>query len=264
MGQDSYDLSPFIARAREGDKEAFVNLLVDFGYEQVIQTAVQEYVSQIPGYDEERLFRELAVYVWQAVRHDTFVRFDRWLRRITRDNCRFIQFKERFTNGDGDVFQPYECLVRKMILRKFHRIVKYGYEDDVVQDVKARVWEVLPEFRKNAGAFKYFLYETTKGCCYKIIDKFIVPCDPPDSNTSQGTMESVPKDDLTSEEMEGVQQAIRSLPEEYRKPVVLKECLELRHREIAEILKIPRGTSQVRVQRGKSRLKTTLQKSLYN
>ncbi len=266
MGQDSYDLSPLIARAKEGDKKAFIDLLVELDYEQVIRTVVREFVSQIPGYEEDRLFRELVVYVWQAVRYDTFDRLDRWLRRIARDNCRFIQFKERFTNGDGDAFQPYEHLVRNMIRNKFHRITQYGYEDDVVQEVKSRVWEALPAFRKNAGAFKYFLYETTKGCCHKIIEKFIAPsslCDPLDATESQSTTDS-PQNNLASEDLECVRQAIRSLPKKYRKPVVLKECLDFRHQDIAEILNIPQGTSQIRVQRGKSRLKTTLEKSLYN
>ncbi len=79
MGQDSYDLSPLITRAKEGDKEAFVDLLVEFDYEQVIRTVAREYVAQIPGYEEECLFRELVAYAWQGVyqapvRRDTFDR----------------------------------------------------------------------------------------------------------------------------------------------------------------------------------------------
>jgi len=262
MGQDSYDLSPLIARAKEGDKKAFIVLLVELDYEQVIRAVAREYVSQIPEYEEDHLFRELVIYIWQAfrvspVRHNTF---DQWLRRITRDNCHFIRFKERFIHGDGDAFQPYEHLVRNIIRNRFHKITKHGYEDDVVQDVKFRVWEALPEFRKNAGAFTNFLYKTTKGCCFKIIDKFIARYDSPDLKKSQSTMESN-SDSLNSEEIECVRQAIHLLPEEYRKPVVLKEYLDFRHRDIAEILNIPRGTSQVRVQRGKIRLKTILKKS---
>ena len=259
MGQDSYDLAPLIVRAKAGDEKAFIDLLVDCNYEQVIRTVAREYASQIPGYSEDRLFQELVVYIWQAVRHDTFNRFDRWLRRITRDNCRFIRFKARFINGDGDAFQPYESLVRNQIRNKFHKITRSGYEDDVVQDVQVRICERLPEFRKNADAFKYFLYKTTRGCCHKIIDKLITPaslCKPlePDDTHTPGEM----LDPVSFEKRQRVRQAIWSLPEEYRKPVILKECLELRHREISEILDISTGASRTRVKRGKSRLKTAL------
>lgn len=251
MGQDAYDLAPLLARAKEGEQAAFLELLVDFGYEQEIRTMAREYLPQIPEYDEERLFQELVVYAWQAVRHDRFERFDRWLRRILHDNCRFITFKARFINGDGNAFQEYETLVRRRIRRKFAKISRNGYEDDVVQNVKLRVWQTLSDFRKNAGAFKYYLYETTKGFCHKIIEN-------PATNHSPDVAEASVEDQL-SEEIESVRHAIRLLPEKYKKPLVLKECLAFTHQEIADILSIPRGTSQVRVQRGKTRLKALLE-----
>ena len=65
--------------------------------------------------------------------------------------------------------------------------------------------------------------------------------------------------ELTSERL---QAALNDLPVEFRVPVVLFYFENLSYREIAEQLKLPLGTVMSRLSRGKSQLRTKLEKYL--
>jgi RNA polymerase sigma-70 factor (ECF subfamily) len=54
---------------------------------------------------------------------------------------------------------------------------------------------------------------------------------------------------------EMLRRALRSLPEEFREVIVLREFEELSYKEIAEVVKIPVGTVMSRLARARSRLK---------
>jgi RNA polymerase sigma-70 factor (ECF subfamily) len=54
---------------------------------------------------------------------------------------------------------------------------------------------------------------------------------------------------------EMLRQALRTLPEEFREVIVLREFEELSYKEIAEVVKIPVGTVMSRLARARSRLR---------
>lgn len=56
-----------------------------------------------------------------------------------------------------------------------------------------------------------------------------------------------------------VQAALNQLPEEFRAPVVLRDCAGLDYAEIAETLGIPPGTVRSRIARGRTKLAEILQ-----
>lgn len=53
-------------------------------------------------------------------------------------------------------------------------------------------------------------------------------------------------------------EALRSLPEEFRAPVVLRDQLGLDYAEIAQVLEIPPGTVRSRIARGRTKLYESL------
>ena len=55
-----------------------------------------------------------------------------------------------------------------------------------------------------------------------------------------------------------IDEALSSLPEEFRVPVVLRDQLGLDYAEIAEVLDLPPGTVRSRIARGRARLAALL------
>ena len=62
----------------------------------------------------------------------------------------------------------------------------------------------------------------------------------------------------TSRLPEHIQEALKSLPIEFRSAVVLCDVVGLNYQEIAESLDVPVGTVRSRIHRGRAQLRTML------
>lgn len=72
-------------------------------------------------------------------------------------------------------------------------------------------------------------------------------------------MESPPEKKQYSSNTDGVREAVFSLDEDFRLPVILHYMEGYKTREIARILKIPEGTVKTRLARAKQKLKRLLE-----
>lgn len=164
-----------IIRAKKGDKDAFLDLIVE--YEDVIHKVVQEYALKLQEYEEKTLFDAILNEAFWAVRgfrlHQNA--FELWLHDTATENCCFIYSKEQFKHGNqeafGEVFsQYYEQLIPKFIQKKFPKMQEQDKEE-VLQDVTLRAYEEIPQFRGNLNSFKKWLRNTTRGVCLNMITK---------------------------------------------------------------------------------------------
>ncbi len=92
----------------------------------------------------------------------------------TSGNTKLDELLERAKQDDKDAFveliTEYEYIIRS-IVRTFLRRIDGHDENDLVNEVIIRAYKVIPGFRGDDVAFKYFLRRTTKGLCLNLINK---------------------------------------------------------------------------------------------
>ncbi len=152
-----------------------------------------------------------------------------------------------------ELITEYEYIIRS-IVRTFLRRIDGHDEDDLVNEVIIRAYKVIPGFRGDDAAFKYFLRRTTKGLCLNLINK-------PKHDLQEfkeDAQDTLPGPDgvYVSEKIrECVRKAIDLLPKKLKPVVILNDLEELQYDEIADILKLPMGTVKSRISRGREQLK---------
>jgi len=123
---------------------------------------------------------------------------------------------------------------------------------DACQEALMAIVRGLPGF-DGRSAFGTWAYRVTTNAC---LDELRRRRRRPEPGLPEGRQEiAVPTDD-----MEGVavradlDEAVRSLPPDYRAAVVLRDVCDLSYDEIASVLGIPPGTVRSRIARGRAAL----------
>ncbi len=175
---------------------------------------------------------------------------------------------EHAKNGDKEAFialiLAYEYIIRS-IVRSFIRTLDRYEEDELVNDIVTRAYQIIPAFNGGVGEFKRWLRKTTWGVCYNIKEK-----QEKERVRERETKEilqypfrgTLQKPDQVYSEKEikdCVHKAIDLLPEKLGKIVMLKDIDTLSYKEIAEILRIEEGTVKSRLNRGRNQLRTLLE-----
>jgi RNA polymerase sigma-70 factor (ECF subfamily) len=130
---------------------------------------------------------------------------------------------------------------------------------DLVQEVLLRVRRGLASYRP--GSMEAWLSRiTTNAFLDEVRRKKRRPLDVvPDLPERVTGVDQEPLDVLdTSRLPEHIQEALKSLPIEFRSAVVLCDVVGLNYQEIAESLDVPVGTVRSRIHRGRAQLRTML------
>lgn len=128
--------------------------------------------------------------------------------------------------------------------------------EDIAQDAFIRAYQKL-DLYDMSKKFSTWLFTITANLAKNRLrrERFLTPLK--DTFTLFGgedPAEAAERDERRSQ----VQEALESLDEKYRTPLVLRFYGELEYRDIAEALGVPEGTIKTRIHRGKKALKDRL------
>jgi RNA polymerase sigma-70 factor (ECF subfamily) len=136
--------------------------------------------------------------------------------------------------------------------------------DDLTQDVFLRAYRGLPRFRDQAPprAWLAAIADNAIKNRYRSRSRFrrvFAPEPSPDSLGDRASGASDPEASArASESRQSVLGALKTLPLEFRLPVVLRDLEEWSYEEIAVSLDLPLGTVKSRIARGRGQLRTIL------
>ena len=169
-----------------------------------------------------------------------------------------INLIQRSKAGDqiafGEIFEQYKNLVYKtayLLLNNPHEA------EDALQEIFVKIYHSLDTFQPSKGAFSTWLHRITVNHCLNQRRKSSLAPDaleePRLASPSFHTLE----DQFANEQ--AVQQALNHLSAKLRAVIVLRYFHELAYAEIAQILEIPLGTVQSRLNQGMKEIKHALQ-----
>ncbi len=174
-------------------------------------------------------------------------------------------------SGDGG----FEKLVKhfeRMVYRVAFRYLNHEADAcDVTQEVFLRVHRALPGFR-GESSLKTWIYAITANMSRNVLRSrkarekvhVLVMDNEPDKGPgfmekavdtrSPGALRSAESGELNL----AIQEALQSLPPEYREAVVLRDLEGLEYEQIAQVLKTGEGTVKSRISRGRALLREAL------
>jgi RNA polymerase sigma-70 factor (ECF subfamily) len=129
--------------------------------------------------------------------------------------------------------------------------------EDAAQDAFIRAYENLRRYDLERK-FSTWIFTITANICKNKLrrERFFRPL----KNPARILGGEDPADQVARDERQAlVQEALRSLDERYREPLVLYYYGELEYKEIAEALGMPEGTVKTRIHRAKFALKEWLE-----
>lgn len=129
---------------------------------------------------------------------------------------------------------------------------------DATQEALLAIVRGLPKF-DNRAAFSTWSYRVATNACLDELRRRKRRPTPSMVDEHEGWIEQnaddhTPAFDEQIAVRDEVQAALNQLPEEFRAPVVLRDCAGLDYAEIAETLGIPPGTVRSRIARGRTKL----------
>ena len=162
----------------------------------------------------------------------------------------------------GDLVGPYQDRLYNTLCRLV------GHPEDaaeLLQEALIRAFRGLKTYQGDAS-FYTWLYRITINTAFTSRRKQRLRTMSTEGLTDSGRLDLPDQTEQTRpsrnlelrERQELVQQALRSVPENYRAVLVLKDIEGLRYEEIAEILDIPLGTVRSRLHRARSEMRDRL------
>lgn len=165
----------------------------------------------------------------------------------------------------GDLVGRYQGAIVNYVYRMLGQ-----YEDavDLSQDVFVKAYTALHSYQPKYP-FSAWLFRIARNAAIDEIRRrrlTLVALDEP-LETSEGTMERQLAADgpgpeqalLQHEASRLIDQALASLPDKYREPLVLRHASDMSYEEIAEALELPLGTVKTRIFRGREALRAALE-----
>lgn len=172
---------------------------------------------------------------------------------------------EAFQRGDSSAFDQLVSRWERKIQGAIYRIVGSGEDArDLCQEAFLKAYRGLGSFKREAR-FSSWLYQIAVNSCRdrmrrqrgKItvsLDEMSEKGELPFRGDGPSALDLMEAGDLSKT----VAAAVRSLPEEQREVIVLKEYQDLTFLEIAEALDVPVSTVKTRLYRGLTQLKQRL------
>lgn len=180
---------------------------------------------------------------------------------MSRDEERSLIQKAQ--KGDMAAFetlvQQHERLVYNLALRTLGNDAD---AQDAAQEAFIKAWTGLGSFRGDSK-FSVWIYRLTNNVCLDMLRKRkneAISLTMPDDEGEDTTLDipdesSSPQRILEKkEQMEDLQKAIDTLPEDYRRVLLLREVSDLSYEEIAKVLDMDLGTVKSRIFRARKKL----------
>ena len=168
--------------------------------------------------------------------------------------------------GSEQAFSEIVRLYEKSVYNSALYIAK-NREDalDISQEVFIKLWRTLPSFRGDASLKTWvatitrtcaidYIRERNKKQTFSLSDEEEKEVEIPDNSEETNPEKAYEKNEL----IQGIRQAVNSLPEPLRETLVLREFHNLSYAEIAGLLMISEGTVKSRISRGREQLKEIL------
>lgn len=139
---------------------------------------------------------------------------------------------------------------------------------DAAQEVFVRVYKNIGSF-KEESSFTTWIYRITSNVCSDILRKrqrsakvvSINQMSEENKETDIPDTSPTPEENaFLNERQRAVREAISELREEYRVIITLCDIEEMSYDDIADILKLPKGTVKSRINRARTALKKNLEK----
>ncbi|MDE2690602.1 MAG: sigma-70 family RNA polymerase sigma factor [Acidobacteriota bacterium] len=173
------------------------------------------------------------------------------------------EFVRRASAGDGSAFEAlvlrYETPLRKLV---YGYVLNWEVAEDVAQDAFLVAYRKLGDLGESA-AFKSWLYRIAINRAHDELRRSARWGKRLDRNVGEEALAELPA--------AGAESAVESrllrralvrelsrLPKSQRTAVVLKDVVGMKYVEIAELLGCPIGTAQIRVHRGRQKLRDRL------
>src|SRR5688572_7394908 len=164
--------------------------------------------------------------------------------------------------GDLDAFGA-------LVNRHQHRLVNFvrlmtssaqdrDAAEDVAQEAFLRAYRALGQFR-GQSTFRTWLYQIATNVARTHSAKRRDRNEAQEPESPQGrerpSEENIERRVIAHDQL---RRALQELPDDWREALVLRDIEGLEYKEIAEMLKIPMGTVESRIFRGRQRLKAAL------
>lgn len=169
----------------------------------------------------------------------------------------------RASAGDGSAFEAlvlrYETPLRKLV---YGYVLNWEVAEDVAQDAFLLAFRKLGDLGESA-AFKSWLYRIAINRAHDELRRSARWGRRLDRNVGEEALAELPADGAESAvESRLLRRALvrelARLPKSQRTAVVLKDVVGMKYVEIAECLDCPIGTAQIRVHRGRQKLRRRL------
>jgi RNA polymerase sigma-70 factor (ECF subfamily) len=164
--------------------------------------------------------------------------------------------------GDPNAFESLVRLYEKRVYALALRLC--GNSDDAqeaAQEAFLSAWQGLPSFRGDAS-FATWLYRLTSNACVDLLRREQRHRSAAGPSLDDGELRlevpdpgAGPLEETERAELRGaIERGLRTLPEEYRAVLVLREIHQLSYGEIARTLELDIGTVKSRISRGRKQL----------
>jgi RNA polymerase sigma-70 factor (ECF subfamily) len=169
-----------------------------------------------------------------------------------------INLIQRSNAGDqiafGEIFEQYKNLV----YRTAYLLLDNPHEaEDALQEIFVKVYRALDQYQPSKAAFSTWLYRITVNHCLNQRRKPLLAPDPLEESSLVSQPLRTLEDQFADEQT--IQQALNRLSVKLRAVIVLRYYHELAYAEIAQILEIPLGTVQSRLNQGMKQIQQALQ-----
>lgn len=171
--------------------------------------------------------------------------------------------------GDQDAFEQLIRLYEKRVFALTRRLCTNPDDaQEAAQEAFIAAWKGLPFFR-GESSFATWLYRLTNNACMDLLRKeqrHQAAAGPSLDDEEVELDVAAPAGDPhaeaeKSELRETVEAGLRSLPEEFRAVLILREIHQRSYDEIADVLDLDLGTVKSRISRGRKQLRKFLLES---
>lgn len=179
---------------------------------------------------------------------------------MTRDEEKNLIKKAQ--KGDTAAFESLVTAHEGFVYNLALRTLRSGHDaEDAAQEVFIKAWTAIGSFRGDSK-FSVWLYRICGNVCTDMLrrrrDELSLTLDDGDGgDTELDVVSSAPTPQETlekKERSEALQRALDSLPEDYRRAIMLREAGGMSYDEIASALNIDIGTVKSRIFRARKKL----------
>ena len=187
---------------------------------------------------------------------------------VTIDKFTDEELIYRFQEGNNNAYNEIVRRYKDRLINFVYRYVgNYDDSEDIVQDTLVKVY-VSKHLYKEVAKFSTWIYtiainlaktKLIKKQKYKVFSISTVYEDE-EKDFDIKDEAYLPDVDANSKFQEAyIQKALESIPENYRKLVILRDVEDFSYEEICEMTGLPMGTVKSRINRGREKLQKLLQ-----